>query len=142
MSLIHEIEEPTRSGDQYVDSLAKSLDLLTLTHSTEHDGLMESCISSVGLEALLDLDGELSSGRDDESLDLAFSLIGIFFGNKELDDRNRKCSGLAGSCLSESLEISTSENGWDRLFLNRGWRGISLVRDSSENRLYDREFGK
>jgi hypothetical protein len=47
MSLIHEIEETTWGGDQYVDSLAKTLYLLALTHSTEHDRLMESCISSI-----------------------------------------------------------------------------------------------
>ena len=103
---------------------------------------MESCISSIRLETLLDLDGEFTSWCDDEGFDLAFSLVGVFFGYQELDDRYRECSSLTGSCLSESLEISTSENGWDRLFLNRSRRGISLVRDGSENRFYDREFGK
>ena len=142
MSLIHEVQESPRSGDQYVDSLAKTLDLFALTHSTKHHGLVESCISTIRLEALLDLDSELSSGSDDESLDLAFSLIRIFFGNKELDDRNRECSRLARTGLSQSLEISTPENRWDRLFLDRSRRGISLVRDGSENRFYDREFGK
>ena len=121
MSLIHEVQESPRSGDQYVDSLAKTLDLLALTHTTEHDGLVESCVSTIRLEALLDLDSELSSGSDDESLDLAFSLIGIFFCNKELDDRNRECSSLARTGLSQSLEISTAKNRRDRLFLDRSW---------------------
>jgi hypothetical protein len=140
MSLIHEIQESPRSGDQYVDSLAKTLDLFALTHTTEHDGLVESCVSTIRLEALLDLDSELTSRSDDESFDLAFSLVGIFFRNKELDDRNRECSRLARTGLSQSLEISTPENRWDRLCLDRCGRGISLVRDSSENRLYDREL--
>ena len=121
MSLIHEVKESSRSGDQYVDSLAKTLDLLALTHTTEHDGLVESCVSSIRLKALLNLDSELSSGRDDESLDLAFSLVGIFFCNKELDDRNSECSSLARTGLSQSLEISTPENRRDRLFLDRSW---------------------
>ena len=121
MSLIHEIEESSRSGDQYVDSLAKTLDLLALTHTTEHDGLVESCVSSIGLKALLDLDSELSSGSDDESLDLAFSLVGIFFRNKDLDNWNRECSRLARTGLSQSLEVSTPENRRDRLFLDRSW---------------------
>ena len=142
MSLIHEIQESPRSGDQYIDSLAKTLDLLALTHSTEHDRLVESRISSIRLEALLDLDSEFTSGSDDESLDLAFSLVGIFFRNKELDDRNRECSSLARTGLSKSLEISTPKDRWDRLFLDRSRRGISLIGNSSENRLYDREFGE
>jgi hypothetical protein len=142
MPLIHEIEESPWSRDQYVDSLAKTLYLLTLTHSTEHDGLVESCVSSIRLETLLDLDSKLSSGSDDENLDLSFSLVGIFFRNKELDDRNRECSSLARTGLSQSLKVSTPENGWDRLILDRSWRGISLIGNSSENRFYDREFGK
>ena len=140
MSLIHEIEESPRSGDEYVDSLAKTLYLLSLTHSAEHDRLMESCISSIRLETLLDLDSEFTSWCDDEGFDLAFSFCWIFFGKEKLDDRYRECSGLASSCLSQSLEISTPENRWDRLCLDRCRRGISLVRDSSENRFYDREL--
>ena len=142
MSLIHEIQESPRSGDQYVDSLTKTLHLLALTHTTEYHGLVESCVSSIRLEALLDLDSELSSGSDDESLDLAFSLVGIFFRNKDLDNRNRECSRLARTGLSKSLEISTPKDRWDRLFLDRSRRGISLIGNSSENRFYDREFGE
>jgi hypothetical protein len=71
---------------------------------------MESCISSIRLETLLNLDSEFTSRCDDEGFDLAFSLVGIFFGYQELDDRYRECSRLAGTRLSESLEISTSEN--------------------------------
>jgi hypothetical protein len=140
MTLIHEIQETTWSGNEYVDSLAKSLDLLALTHSAEHDRLMESCISSIRLETLLDLDSEFTSGSDDERFDLAFSLVRIFFGYQELDDRNRECGSLAGSCLCESLEVPPTENRWDRLCLNRCRRGISFARDSSENRFYDREL--
>lgn len=121
MSLIHEIQESPRSGDQYVDSLTKTLHLLALTHTTEYHSLVESCVSSIRLEALLDLDRELTSRCDDESLDLAFSLVGIFFRNKDLDNRNGECSSLARTGLSQSLEVSTPENRRDRLFLDRSW---------------------
>ena len=73
ISLIHEIQESSRSGDEYVDSLAETLNLLALAHSTKHDRLMESSISSIRLETLLDLDSELTSGCDDERFDLAFT---------------------------------------------------------------------
>ena len=142
MSLIHVIQESSRSSDEYVDSLAESLDLLALTHSTEHDRLMESCISPIRLETLLDLDSEFTSWCDDEGFDLAFSLVRIFFGYQELDDRNSECGSLARSGLSQSLEISTPENRWDSLSLDRCRRGISLVGNSPENRFYDREVGK
>ena len=103
---------------------------------------MESCISSIRLETLLDLDSEFTSWCDDEGFDFPFSFCWIFFGYQELYDGYCECSCLARTRLSESLEISTPENRWDRLCLDRCGRGISLIRDGSENRFYDREFGE
>jgi hypothetical protein len=73
ISLIDEIEETPRSGDEYIDSLSESLDLLTLADTTEYDRLMESCISTIRCKALLDLDSEFTSRSDDERADLARS---------------------------------------------------------------------
>ena len=127
----HEIEEATWSSDEDINTLAKSLDLLTLTHSAEHDRLMESCISSIRLEALLDLDREFTSWCHDEGLDFTFSLIRILASDEELDDRDRECSRLTGTSLSESLEVSTLEDGWDSLCLDRGRGLISLIGDGA-----------
>ena len=142
MSLIHEIEESPRSRDQDIDALTEPLDLFALIHSAEYNRLVESCISSIRLETLLNLDGEFTSRSDDEGLDLAFSLVRILFGYQELDNRNRECGRLASTSLSESLEVPPTKNRWDRLCLDRCRRGISLVRDGPENRIYDREFGE
>jgi hypothetical protein len=103
---------------------------------------MESCISSIRLEALLDLDSEFASWRDDEGFDFTFSLIGILASDEELDDRDRECSRLTCTSLSESLEVSTLEDGWDRLCLDRGRRLISLIGDSTEDWFYDREVSE
>jgi hypothetical protein len=47
ISLIDEIEKSPRSGDEYINSLSESFNLLTLSYTTEYDRLMESSISSI-----------------------------------------------------------------------------------------------
>jgi hypothetical protein len=47
ISLIDEIEKSARSGNEYIDSLPESLNLLTLPNTTEYDRLMKSSISSI-----------------------------------------------------------------------------------------------
>lgn len=122
--------------------MAESLDLLPLTHSAEHDRLMESCISAIRLKTLFDLDSEFTSRCDDEGFDLALSLIRILASDEELDDRDSKSCCLPCSRLSESLEVSALEDGWDRLCLDRSRSLISLISDSTEDRFYDRELSE
>jgi hypothetical protein len=140
--LSHEIEETTWSRDEDIYTLTKTLYLLALTHSAEYDRLMESCISAICLEALLDLDSELTGRCDDEGFDLALSLIGILASYEELDDRNSKSCRLPCTRLSKSLKVSSLEDGWDRLCLDRSRSLISLISDSAEDRFYDREFSE
>lgn len=125
-----------------IHTLAESLDLLPLTHSAEHDGLMEPCISSIRLKALLDLDSKFTSRRDNEGFDLALSLIRILASYEELDDRDSKDCRLPCTRLSESLEVSALEDRWDRLCLDRGRSLISLISNSMEDWFYDRELSE
>jgi hypothetical protein len=140
--LSHEIQEASRSRDEDIYTLTQTLDLLALTHSAEYDRLMESCISAIRLKTLFDLDREFTSRCDDEGFDLALSLVRILASNEELDDRDRECCRLPCTRLGESLEVSSLEDRWDRLCLDRCWSLISLISDSAEDRFYDRELSE
>jgi hypothetical protein len=94
------------------------------------------------MKTLLDLDGEFTSRGDDKGFDLALSLIRILTSYEELDDRDRESCSLPCTRLSESLEVSALEDGWDRLCLDRSRSLISLVSNSTEDRFYDRELSE
>jgi hypothetical protein len=68
--LIHEVEEASWSRDEYIDSISKCRYLSSLTDTTEYDGRAKSCMSSICLETLTDLDSELTSRGDDECTDM------------------------------------------------------------------------
>lgn len=70
MFLIHEVKEASWCRDEDIDSISESIYLCSLSDTTEYDGRAEACMSSVCLEALTDLDSELTSGSDYECTDM------------------------------------------------------------------------
>jgi len=122
--------------------LSEPFGLIPLLHPSEYHGLVESGISPICPEALLDLDREFASRRDDEGLDFSFPFIRIFFGIQELEDGDSKSCGLPGPGLGTSEEVATREDRRNSRRLDRRRSRISLVFDSAEYWFYDGEIRK
>lgn len=140
--LIHKVEETTRSRDEDIDPLSEPFGLIALFDPAENHGLMESCISSIRPETLLNLYRELASWRDDEGLDFSFSLIWVFFGIQELEDGDRKSGSLPRPCLGASEEVATREDRRNSRCLDGCRSGISFVFDSTKYRFYNGKIRK
>jgi len=142
ISLIHKVEETTRSRDEDIDPLSEPFGLIPLLYPAENHGLMESCISSIRPEALLNLDRELASWRHDEGFNFSLPLIWVFFGIQELEDGDGKSRSLPRTRLGTSEEISTREDRRNSRCLDGCRSHISFVFDSTEDRFYNREIRK
>jgi len=59
-------------------------------------------------------------------------MAGIGFFAQYLKKRERETSGFAGAGLRGAEQIFSSEDYGDGLRLNRGGRGVALVRDCAE----------
>lgn len=140
--LIHEVEESSRSRDEDVDPLSESFGLISLLHPAKYHGLMESGVSSIRPETLLNLDREFASRSDDEGLDFSLSLIWVFLGIQELEDGDRKSRRLPGPGLGTSEEVATREDRRNSRRLDGCRSGVSFVFNSSEYRFYDGEVRK
>lgn len=142
ISLIHEVEESPRSRDEDIDPLSEPFGLIPLLHPAKYHGLMESGVSSIRSETLLNLDREFASWSDYERLNLSFPFIRIFFGIQELEDGDSKSCGLPGPGLGTSEEVATREDRRNSRRLDRRRSRISLVFDSAEYWFYDGEIRK
>lgn len=140
--LIHKVEESSRSGDEDIDPLSEPLRLIPLLHPTKYHGLVESSVSSIRPETLLNLDREFASWRDDECLDFSFPFIRIFFGIQELEDGDRKSRRFPGPGLGTSEEVPTRKDRRNSRRLDGRWSRISFVFNSSPYRFYDGEIRK
>lgn len=115
-------------------------------------------MSTISIEAFLDLACELASRSEDETtgstlVDKWFlAIFGdasgwsfcLFFESfrESLDDREGECCCLTGTCLSTTEEIKSTENNGDRFFLYGCRIRISLFFEGFEDWLYELEFGK
>lgn len=78
MFLIHEVKEASWCRDEDIDSISESIYLCSLSDATEYDGRAKSCVSSIRLKALTDLDSELTSRSDYECTDMPPGDEGFF----------------------------------------------------------------
>ena len=65
-ALLVQVHEPARSGHQDVHPPAQGLHLGVLAHAAEDDGAPQGQVLAVGQEALLDLNGQLPGGGEDQ----------------------------------------------------------------------------
>ena len=66
VALSHQIEQPTRRGDDEIDAGAERLDLRTFAHAAENRRHAQRQMLRVGAHILLDLHDEFARRRDDQ----------------------------------------------------------------------------
>jgi hypothetical protein len=59
-SLVHQIEQPARRGDEHVDAVLQSTNLRSLPYPAEHDGVSQASETAVRGEACAVLGGQLA----------------------------------------------------------------------------------
>jgi hypothetical protein len=73
-SLIHKIHQPAWSGDNQINSVAKSFFLGTFPHSAVNGSYPERNVLGICLYVIVDLDNQLAGRRDDKGAGLATTL--------------------------------------------------------------------
>ena len=69
--------------------------------------MLEIQVTAISGDAFIDLDGQFAGWRKDQGLDAVVLLTtGLFCLMEVLQNGNRKGSGLTGSCLGASQEIT------------------------------------
>src|SRR5690606_7766928 len=68
MALLHQVEQTAGSGNQNIDAFAQLIDLTDLRHAAKNDEVTQFQKSTVGLEAVADLNGELTCWGQDQGL--------------------------------------------------------------------------
>ena len=89
-------------------------------------------VAAIGAEAFGDLPGQLTSRREDEG-SAAIAWRADRVGEQTMQDRQREGGGLAGAGLGNALHVTTFEDGWDRLRLDRRCGGVAFLSNGVEN---------
>ena len=133
-ALVVEVHQPAGGGDQDVDAPFQGLHLGILAHSAEDDGGAEREVFPVGHEALLDLEGQLPGGGEDQGPDGTDTEVGLRLPAVELlEDGGGEGTGLAGACLGTAQHVPPGQGGGDGFFLNGGRLVIALLLQGAQN---------
>ncbi len=90
-------------------------------------------MAAVGPEAVVDLDGQLPRGSDDEAADFAFLFVGMRCKQKLQDGYGKRCR-FSGSRLGTAQQVGSPEYNGNGLFLNGGRHRIPFLLQGSEYR--------
>ena len=96
ISLIHQIQQTSWSGDQYVDSFMEHIYLRTLVYSSEDNHMTDWRIFGIVGYAFANLQCQFTGRCQYQGFD---TLIPVFKGLQMLNNGNGKCSGLSSSGL-------------------------------------------
>ncbi len=114
------VDQAAWRRDYDVDPAAKRRLLGSKRDATEDLRDPEAAVASILLEALANLGRELARWGENEGPKSPGA------AKKALDDRERECGGLAGTCLGQPDQVSPLEGEGDRLRLN--WRRVPVPR--------------
>ena len=132
--LAREVQQAPGRGHQDLDALPQLLDLgVDVDAAVDAVGL-EGDVLSVGLHALVDLDGQLPRGREDEAahrVQRGREALARHRG-EALEQRQREAGGLAGARLGGAEQVAAGKHHGNGLLLDGGGFGVTLFRDGAE----------
>ncbi len=136
------VEQAAGGGDDDRRAGAEGTDLRLETDATVDRGRSDAAMCAVRPEALLDLEGELTSWCQDEDADRRPGRVARVPGwgsgadsvavVEALEDRQDERGRLAGAGLGAGEQVAAGQHEGDCLCLNGGGLGVALVRDSAE----------
>ena len=137
-TLADEVEEAAGRGGQDVDAPGHRLDLLALLHPAEDDGVAGLARALQRGELLVDLDGELAGGGEDED---AGPAAGRRVRVRQSLQRGQREGGrLAGARLGHREDVAAGEERGDGLGLDGGGVGEARVADGGEQSVVETEL--
>ena len=123
VALIDQVEEAPWGGYENFGSSSECLNLGILTDAAEDHFRAKGEMCAIGEEALIDLDSKLPGRSNDEDTWTPRSTLSRILG-KVLEDGQRECCGLAGSCLGAAHDVVPFENERNGLLLDRRWSRV------------------
>ena len=132
-ALPHQIPKAAGGGDQNVRAPLEGFDLGYLGHAAVDDGGHTASVTAVLAEVLVNLQRQLTGGRQDQGAHRAF--LALHGAAQPLQNRNRERSRLAGAGLGTAHQVAPLCHRADRLALDRGRFGVSHLPDGAQNRL-------
>lgn len=129
-----QIQNSAWCSNNDVDGVAQSDNIVFQPSAARGHHDVDTKVLSKRLADLRGLEGELSSGDEDESLCLCD--LGIY----ALECRDDECSSLSGTVLRSRKDIATGQSYGYRLFLNGGWLLESGLEDAHHEFTPDEEI--
>ncbi len=131
-SLVHQVDQPTRSGHHDVRTRGEGTDLRSVGHSAGHQGDPETLRAGQRSEHIGDLEGQLAGGDEHDSPRL---LGATRAGGQPHDHRQPEGQGLAGTRTGASEDVATGQRVRNGLGLDRERRrdaaGAEVVHERS-----------
>ncbi len=130
------IEQSARRRDQDVDAASELRGLRPEADTAEDGRRCDLEMLAVRLDRRFDLRAELARGRDDKHAQRLARPVRVRRrrGGQALEDGQDESGGLAGPGLRAGQQIAAGEHGGNRLRLNGGRDGVSLVGHRAQQR--------
>jgi hypothetical protein len=117
VSLIHEVDEATRRGDDDLRALSQRMDLWLLADASVNYGDAQMQMARILPRVLFDLQGELTRRREHETSNGA-PARGRAVRRQALENREHERSGLSRSRLRDADDVASAQNDRNGLRLN------------------------
>ena len=131
-ALAHEIEQAAGSGYQDVDATAQGRDLRALRDAAQDHAVVERDVLAVHAEAVRDLHGQFTRGRQHEHA-RAHAALGLAGIGHAVQERQREGRGLTGSRLGAAEQVASLHDERNGLYLDGRGRGVAFSRDGAKN---------
>ncbi|EKD35722.1 MAG: hypothetical protein ACD_75C01808G0009 [uncultured bacterium] len=135
--IIDQVEQATRTGDDYLHSGPQGSDLRSFAHSTINDDAVQTGLFAHHADILMDLLGEFPGRCDDQG---PYFLAGA--GQQTLEQGKNEGCGLAGSGLGKAKDVAAGEDRRDSIFLDRGGGGVTAGINARFNGLVELKIFK
>ncbi len=135
------VEQAAGRGHQDVDAAAQLVDLRLHADAAEHHHAGELAVLAVVAHAFLDLGRELARRRQDQRADRR-TTARIALGrlrHQAVQHRQHEAGGLAGAGLGAAHQVAAGQHQRNRLGLDRGRRGVSLLVHGTQQGLGEAE---
>jgi hypothetical protein len=126
-----QVDQATRCRDENVDAAPELPDLRLDPDTTVNDRARLLRILAVDAHTFRDLRGELARGSKNQHPHRP-ATAGVrrdTMGHEPLQNRQYESCGLASAGLRAGEQVTSGENGGNRLGLDRRWHGIAVFGD-------------
>ena len=132
--LLEVIEKPPRRRDENLDAAMQRFLLRSDVDAAIDHRRAQREMLTVDANALRNLRRELAGRREYQRAHRMprRRRARVCVGREELEQRQRESGGLPGACLSATHEVASFEDHRDRLGLDRGRVGVTLIGDCAQ----------